>query len=51
MLNKLAKRIIPKMAWKAKKKTIEQVLTPRCRRDGMPEYSRFISRDIRVRFS
>ena len=24
-----------------------QVLTPRCRRDGMPEYDRFISRDIK----
>ena len=43
MLNKLAKRIIRKMAWTAKKKTIKQVLTPRCRRDGMPECGRFIS--------
>ena len=46
MLNKLAKRIIRKMAWTAKKKTIMQVLKPRRRRDGMPEYGRFISRDI-----
>jgi hypothetical protein len=35
------------MAWTAKRKTIMQVLTPRCRRDGMPEYGRFISRDIK----
>jgi hypothetical protein len=34
------------MAWTAKKKTIMQVLTPRCRGDGMPEYGRFISRDL-----
>ncbi len=29
MLKKLIKRIIRKMAWTAKKKTIMQVLTPR----------------------
>ena len=46
MLKKLIKRIIRKMARTAKKKTMMQVLTPRCRRDGMPEYGRFISRDI-----
>jgi hypothetical protein len=46
MLKNLIKRIIRKMAWTAKKKTIMQVLTPRCRRNGMPEYGRFISRDI-----
>lgn len=46
MLNKFIKRIIRKMAWTVKKKTIVQVLTPRCRRDRMPEYGRFISRDI-----
>ena len=45
-VEKLIKRIIRKMAWTAKKKTIIQVLTPRCRLDGMPEYGRFISRDI-----
>jgi hypothetical protein len=37
MLKNLIKRIIRKMAWTAKKKTIMQVLTPRCRRNGMPE--------------
>jgi len=46
MLKKLIKQIIRKMTWTAKKKTIMQILTPRCRRDGMPEYGRFTSRDI-----
>lgn len=35
------------MTWAAKKKSIVLVLTPRCRQDGMPEYGRFTSREIK----
>jgi len=35
------------VAWAAKKKTIEQVLASRCRRDGMPQYGRFTPKEIR----
>lgn len=45
-LKKLIKRIVRKMAWIVMKKTVIQVLTPRCRRDGMPEYGRFTPSDI-----
>ncbi len=46
MFRKLIRYIIRKAAWSAKKKTIKQVLTPRCRRDGMPEHGRFTPREI-----
>jgi len=46
MLKKLAKKIIRKIIWAAKKKTIIQILAPRCRQDGMPEYGRFTTREI-----
>jgi hypothetical protein len=46
LLREFIKRIIRKLTWSAKKKTITQILTSRCRRDGMPEYGRFTSRDI-----
>ena len=46
MLKTLVKQIIRKIVWTAKKKTIIQILTSRCRRDGMPEYGRFTSREI-----
>jgi len=47
MLKTLIKQIIRKIAWAAKKKTIIQILASRCRRDGMPEYGRFTSREIK----
>jgi len=46
MFKKLIKQIIRKMAWTVKKKTIMQILTPRRKWDGMPEYGRFTSRDM-----
>lgn len=46
MFRNLIKSTIRRAAWSAKKKTIKQVLTPRCRRDGMPEYGRFTPREI-----
>ena len=46
MLKTLIKQIIRKMAWAASKKIIIQILTPRCRRDGMPEYGRFTPKEI-----
>lgn len=42
----LLKRAIRKKVWAVKKKAIRQVLTSRCRRDGMPEQGRFTPRDI-----
>ncbi|MCJ7773667.1 MAG: hypothetical protein MUP22_11115, partial [Desulfobacterales bacterium] len=47
MLRKVIKQIIRKKAWAAKKKTIIQILTQRCRRDGTPEYGRFTPREIK----
>ncbi len=47
MLKTFIKRIIQTIAWAAKKKTIIQILASRCRRDGMPEYGRFTSREIK----
>ena len=46
MSQKLIKQIIRKYVWAIKKKSVVQVLTPRCRRDGEPEYGRFTSMDI-----
>jgi len=47
MFKMLAKKIIRKIAWSAKKKTISQILMSRCRRDGMPEYGRFTNKEIK----
>jgi len=47
MLNSLAKLITRKVIWRAKKKTINQTLVARCRRDNMPEYGRFTPREIK----
>jgi len=46
MLKSFIKRIIRNVAWKAKKKTIIQILASRCRQDGLPEYGRFTPREI-----
>jgi len=46
MLKSFIKRIIRNVAWKAKKKTIIQILASRCRKDGLPEYGRFTPREI-----
>lgn len=46
MLHKIVKQIVRKQVWVIKKKTVVQVLTPRCRRDGEPEYGRFTPKDI-----
>ena len=46
MSQKLIKQIIRIQVWTIKKKTVTQVLTPRCRRDGEPEYGRFTETDI-----
>ncbi len=46
MTQKLIKQIIRMQVWIIKKKTVVQVLTPRCRRDGEPEYGRFTAKDI-----
>jgi hypothetical protein len=41
MFQTVIKPIVRKQVWVIKKKTVAQVLTPRCRRDGEPEYGRF----------
>lgn len=46
MSHKLVRQIIRQQAWTVKKKSIVQVLTHRCRRDGEPEYGRFTTMDI-----
>ncbi|UCC20868.1 MAG: hypothetical protein JSV62_06205, partial [Promethearchaeota archaeon] len=46
MFKSFIKRIIRKVAWKSKRKTIPQILASRCRQDGLPEYGRFTLRDI-----
>lgn len=46
MSQKLIKQIIRKQVWTIKQKSVVQVLTPRCRRDGNPEYGRFTTKDI-----
>ena len=47
MLKILIKQIVRKTVWTAKKKAITQVLAPRCRQEGMPEYGRFTPREIK----
>ena len=46
MYQKTLKQVVRKQVWAVKRKTVIQVLTPRCRRDGEPEYGRFTSQDI-----
>jgi len=41
------KHIIRKVAWKAKKKTIIQILLSRCRKNGIPEHGRFTPKEIK----
>ncbi len=47
MFKEISKLIVQKVAWNAKKKTIMQILLSRCRRDGMPEYGRFTSKEVK----
>ena len=47
MFKRIFKQIIQKIAWKAKKSTIIQILPSRCRRDGMPENGRFTPKEIK----
>jgi len=47
MLKRLIKQFIRKISWAAKKKTIIQILAPRCRQEGMPEYGRFTLKEIK----
>ena len=42
----IAKKIIRKIALSAKKKTIKQILSGRCRTDGLPENGRFTLKEI-----
>ncbi|NHJ01808.1 MAG: hypothetical protein EAX86_06665 [Candidatus Heimdallarchaeota archaeon] len=42
----LGKKIIRRKAWGVHKKAIVQILTPRCRQDGVPEQGRFTYKDI-----
>ncbi|MFW9968545.1 MAG: hypothetical protein ACFFEA_15460, partial [Candidatus Thorarchaeota archaeon] len=46
-LKSLAKPIVRRAAWNAKRKAILQVLISRCRRDGLPEFGRFTLREIK----
>ncbi len=46
MSQNLVKQIIRNQSWTVKKKSVVQVLTPRCRRDGEPEYGRFTTGDM-----
>jgi hypothetical protein len=46
MANNLIKYVIREMAWNAKRKTIIQILSSRCRRDGLPELGRFTPGEI-----
>lgn len=47
MFKMLAKKIIRKIAWAVKRKTMIQILVSRFRRDGMPEYGRFTAKEIK----
>jgi hypothetical protein len=47
MVNRFIKKRIRYSAWTGKKQTIIQILSSRCRRDGMPEYGRFTSKEIK----
>lgn len=46
-LRSLAKPIIRRSVWKAKKKAVSQVLMSRCRREGLPEFGRFTPAEIK----
>lgn len=47
LFKRLAKKIIRIVAWAAKKRTIVQILASRCRQNGMPQYGRFTSKEIK----
>jgi hypothetical protein len=46
-LRSVAKPIIRRAVWKAKKKAASQILISRCRKDGFPEYGRFTQKEIK----
>ena len=46
MSQNLMKQMVRKQVWNIKKRTVVQVLTPRCRRDGEPKDGRFTKKDI-----
>ncbi|MFW9856833.1 MAG: L-2-amino-thiazoline-4-carboxylic acid hydrolase [Candidatus Thorarchaeota archaeon] len=46
MLEPVTKRIIRRRAWGVHKKAIVQILTPRCRQNGMPEHGRFTPKEM-----
>ncbi|UCE11037.1 MAG: L-2-amino-thiazoline-4-carboxylic acid hydrolase [Candidatus Thorarchaeota archaeon] len=46
-LKTLVKPIIRRAIWNAKKKAVSQTLTPRCRKDGLPEFGRFTPAEIK----
>lgn len=46
MAQKLVGNLLRKQVWATKKKSVIQVLTPRCRRDGEPVHGRFTSKDM-----
>lgn len=46
-LKSLVKSLVRRLAWRAKRKAVFQVLISRCRRDGLPEYGRFTLREIK----
>jgi hypothetical protein len=46
MFKKFLKKVLREGIWAAKKKVIVQILTPRCRVDGVPEFGRFTPKDI-----
>jgi len=47
MLKTLIKQVIRKATWTAKKKTIVQILSPRCRQEGKAENGRFTIKEIK----
>ncbi|MHA1904472.1 MAG: L-2-amino-thiazoline-4-carboxylic acid hydrolase [Candidatus Thorarchaeota archaeon] len=46
-LKSFAKPIARRLAWRAKRKAIFQVLVSRCRQDGLPEFGRFTLGEIK----
>ncbi|MHA1909173.1 MAG: L-2-amino-thiazoline-4-carboxylic acid hydrolase [Candidatus Thorarchaeota archaeon] len=46
MSKRIVKRLVRRLAWRAKKKTLIQVLPSRCRQEGKPEFGRFTPVEI-----
>ncbi|MFW9854474.1 MAG: L-2-amino-thiazoline-4-carboxylic acid hydrolase [Candidatus Thorarchaeota archaeon] len=46
MFKPFSKKLIRRKAWGVHKKAIVQILTPRCRRNGMPEHGRFTAKEM-----